>query len=300
MPVGDPIEIYFTDPEVVTLEWDRFGFFDAEIIAPDNLIHPILQIHHNNRTISPLGSFSGNFFSEELKNALKFGYKIIVNKGVIFQRANIFKGWVNDQYKLRLEHPKGSPMNFIAKILLNSLYGRFGMKDDLGFFSLLTDKEFTSLLKSESSIEEVISFRDKHLVKFKSDLSLDEEIDSPFNNINIAIASAVTAYARIHMSQFKNNSNFPNLYYSDTDSLYFDGPIPDKYISNRLGALKLEGEYSKAIFLAPKVYGYLTKEGKEVIKIKGLSSEAIKENNITLETLASLLRKGSSYLYLKE
>ena len=258
MPVGDPIEIYFTDPEIVTDEWDRFGFFDAEVIAPDNLIHPILQIHHNNRTISPVGSLSGNFLSEELKNALKFGYKIIVSKGVQFQRANIFEGWVNDQYKLRLEHPKGSPMNFIAKILLNSLYGRFGMKDDLGFFSLLTDKEFSDILKSKSSVEEIISFRDKHLVKFKSDITLDEEIDSPFNNINIAIASAVTAYARIHMSQFKHPTFLKdhniNLYYSDTDSLYFDGPIPDKYISsNRLGALKLEGEYSKAVFLAPNL-----------------------------------------------
>lgn len=64
------------------------------------------------------------------------------------------------------------------------------------------------------------------------------------HNINIAIASAVTAYARIHMSQFKNNQNLPNLYYTDTDSLYFDGTISDSFISNtELGKLKLEGFY---------------------------------------------------------
>jgi hypothetical protein len=51
-------------------------------------------------------------------------------------------------------------------------------------------------------------------------------------NSNVAIASAVTAYARIHMSQFKNNPQLPNLYYTDTDSVHFDGPIPDGFISS--------------------------------------------------------------------
>jgi hypothetical protein len=38
------------------------------------------------------------------------------------------------------------------------------------------------------------------------------------------------------MSQFKNNPNLPNLYYSLTNSLYFDGPIDDLCISlTRLG-----------------------------------------------------------------
>jgi len=69
---------------------DIFGFFLAEIFAPINLSHPILQLHHkkNNarslffkkgatsqgiKTISPVRSFSGWFFSEELKNVLNFG-----------------------------------------------------------------------------------------------------------------------------------------------------------------------------------------------------------------------------------
>ena len=41
------------------------------------------------------------------------------------------------------------------------------------------------------------------------------------SNISIGIASAITAYSRIHMTQFKNNSDY-NLYYSDTDSIYID------------------------------------------------------------------------------
>ena len=33
-------------------------------------------------------------------------------------------------YELRLHYTKGHPMNLIAKLLMNSLYGKFGMKLD--------------------------------------------------------------------------------------------------------------------------------------------------------------------------
>ena len=95
--------------------------------------YPILQIHYKGengiRTISPIGKFCGWFFSEELKNSLKFGYKIKVLRGYQFFRGNIFNGWLEEQYKLRTSYPKSQPMNYIGKILLNSLYGRFGMTD---------------------------------------------------------------------------------------------------------------------------------------------------------------------------
>jgi DNA polymerase elongation subunit (family B) len=103
----------------------------------------------------------------------------------------------------------------------------------------------------------------------------------------------VTAYARIHMSQFKNNNLLPRLFYSDTDSVYFDGPLSESFISpNELGKLKLEGVYDKAVFLAPKVYALKNSE-EEVVKIKGLNKEAILKNNITLDSLEQLLIEGS-------
>jgi DNA polymerase elongation subunit (family B) len=93
------------------------------------------------------------------------------------------------------------------------------------------------------------------------------------HNVNVAIAAAITAYARIHMSQFKNNPNF-NLYYSDTDSIYIDRPLPPEFISStELGKLKLENVLIDAIFLAPKVYYLETEEGKVIYKVKGLKHE---------------------------
>jgi hypothetical protein len=97
------------------------------------------------------------------------------------------------------------------------------------------------------------------------------------------------------MSQFKNNPQLPNLYYTDTDSLYFDGPLGDQLVdSSKLGSLKLEGIYDKALFLAPKVYALKngTTDG-EIIKIKGLNKDSI-VNNIDMETLDRLLFKNSN------
>ncbi len=293
-PIGNPT--YF-EGDINKTESNPFGFFYCNIQAPSNLLHPILQLHHKTeggvRTISPLGSFSGWFFSEELYNAQKFGYSFEILRGYLFESDYIFKDYVEDLYSLRLQYPKSDPMNYTAKLLLNSLYGRFGMDDNFNKIKIVNKKTLTNLEKSDISFEYIKQLNSKYLVSYNKPKELKHDLDSnkETHNINIAIASAVTAYARIHMSQFKNNLLFPNLYYTDTDSAYFDGPLPDSFISNtELGKLKLEGVYSEALFLSPKVYA-LRNSKEEIIKIKGLTKEAIKNNGITLENLEILLNK---------
>ena len=55
------------------------------------------------------GVFSGWFFTEELKNALSFGYKITIEKGYLFEKGNIFKGFVDDLYSMRTSYDKSDP-----------------------------------------------------------------------------------------------------------------------------------------------------------------------------------------------
>jgi DNA polymerase type B, organellar and viral len=61
-PIGDATYIEFSESRN-NLEdnLDLFGFFYAEIVAPQDLYIPILQIHHpeSRRTISPVGKFKG-------------------------------------------------------------------------------------------------------------------------------------------------------------------------------------------------------------------------------------------------
>jgi hypothetical protein len=237
------------------------------------------------------------YFSEELYNAQKFGYKFENFWGYIFKKGTIFKDCVNDLYNLRLKYSKDDPMNLICKLLLNSLYGRFGMDDSFINTKIILKEDYPKFENNnKEGIKDIIELKDKYLIQYKNPNSeLETLLDngSEIHNVNIAIASAVTAYARIHMSQFKNNNTLPRLFYTDTYSLYFEGPLPDSFISpTNLGKLKLEGIYDKAIFLAPKVY-VLKNSMEEIIKIKGLNEDSILKNKINLDTLDKLLIENS-------
>jgi hypothetical protein len=88
------------------------------------------------------------------------------------------------------------------------------------------------------------------------------------------------------MSQFKTMKDY-TIYYTDTDSIDVDRPLPDKYIGRELGLMKLEQIFNEAIFLAPKVYGGIT-DNYEYIRVKGL------KNPIKYAQLEPLLMKDSN------
>ena len=182
-------------------------------------------------SIYPLGQWEDMIFSAEMDNAIKFGYKFEILWGYTFEPKNIFKSYVKVLYALRLKFTKSNPLNYIAKLLLNGLYGRFGMIDSFPDITIFDNiKSYENFLKKHS--DDVINDKDlgtKIMVQHRSDTK-DQQTALYGNlenhNVNIAIASAITAYARIHMSQFKNRDDFI-LYYSDTDSIYIDRPLPD-------------------------------------------------------------------------
>ena len=307
MPIGKPTpflgNIRYIDPQA-------FGFFYCLITSPDNLEHPILQrrIETSNglRTIAGLGTWEGWIFSKEMDNAMKYGYQFNIIKGYEFEKADIFSDYVNKLYNLRLKYSKGDAMNLIAKLLLNSLYGKFGMKDETIKYEILDNNKHNVskyLDKYNTSILDIIYIEDHTILiinnnEFKS--GKPNFIEDAFHgsDVNIAIASAITSYAREYMANvFKNNPNF-KLYYSDTDSGVTDKPLPDNMIGNQLGQLKLEHTITKAVFLAPKVYGLIEVNGNELIKAKGLTKDTIK--NLKVSNLEQLLKKDATKLFTQE
>jgi hypothetical protein len=62
-------------------------------------------------------------------------------------------------------------------------------------------------------------------------------------NSNVAIAGAITAYARIHMMKIKCLPNV-EIFYTDTDSFFIVGDIPKHLLSqSEIGLFKNELEY---------------------------------------------------------
>ena len=227
------------------------------------------------------------------------GYQFEILWGYTFKSDYIFKDYINDLYIIRTSNPKSDPRNMVAKLLLNSLYGRFGMDDSFTYSEIISKEKYPLFEdKNKEKISNIIDIGDNYLLQIKDpENELKTLMDNGFetHNVNIAIASATSAYARIHMSKFKDpeflKAHGLKLFYSDTDSAYFNSPIPDSFIdSKRLGAMKLEGIYDQALFLVPKVYA-LKNTYEEIIKIKGLSKQAIKNNKITLDSLSTLLNK---------
>ena len=296
MPTGKPI---FFKGDIRNVDPNAFGFFYCNIKTPIDLLHPIIQTHikteNGLRTIAPLGEWSDMIFSSELDNAVKLGYQFEILWGYKFEPKNVFKSYVDCLYALRLEYPKSHPLNLIAKLLLNSLYGRFGMIDEFPDIIIFKDKKsFNEFMKNTNlEILELIELRDKLLVKYRSDDKNQQTMlygNLETHNTNVAIASAITGYARVHMSQFKNNPDFI-LYYSDTDSAYISKPLPKDLVNSKvLGKMKLENIIDKAIFLAPKVYYLETIDGKVIYKVKGLKHEV----ELTKTDFENLLFKQSS------
>lgn len=205
MPVGKPT--YF-EGDISQFKNNPFGIFEVEVTAPDNLEVPILQFRHkiksnSIRTISPIGSWTGVYFSEELNNALNYGYTFKILRGYLFEKDLIFNRYVDFLYNLKVNSQSGSPDYIIAKLLLNSLYGRLGMNPEKENHKIVTNKQSIALL-NEYEVTNVIDFKNgKELISFFDDSSSGEFNSSL--NISIPISTAVTAWARVYMSQFKNN-----------------------------------------------------------------------------------------------
>jgi vacuolar-type H+-ATPase subunit F/Vma7 len=116
-----------------------------------------------------------------------------------------------------LKKKSSGSTKFIAKLHLNTLYGYFGRKQDLLTTKVILNSKLPEYLLT-NVIKSVIKINDKYSVILITKFSNDEVNDIlktviRSNNLtpsyvaiasvksNVAIASAITAYARIHMMQ---------------------------------------------------------------------------------------------------
>nr|WRO45316.1 hypothetical protein [Russula virescens] len=102
-------------------------------------------------------------------------------------------------------------LNLIAKLFINSLYGRFGILDSFPNIKIINRNELDDFINEyiDDSIK-TVDLGNKVMVIYRthqSEVNIMIDGHTETHNVSIAIASAITSYARIHMSQFKNNSN---------------------------------------------------------------------------------------------
>jgi hypothetical protein len=136
MPVGDRIVI--ENPE--ELDWrmhEKFiGFVECTVRIPEDCpVPPLPYRATTGKLIFPVGEFEGTWDTEEL-NLLRdpsVGGEILSIKRVVwFGRRKVFHGMVAELWRLR---DKSQPdwdegLSALAKLMGNSLYGKFGMKEE--------------------------------------------------------------------------------------------------------------------------------------------------------------------------
>lgn len=184
----------------------------------------------------------------------KFGYKFTVVRGYLFEQDFIFKDYVNSLYEIKCTSNKDEPLYLISKLLLNSLYGKFGMHQDtfLTQHAIVTEDELYGMIDYNTITDTLPLSDNKQLISFISDKSkdIDFKINNLHQNMNISIglSAYITAYARIHMSPFKKPYQNFKILYTDTDSIAINKPLSDKYVDpTLLGKMKLENVFKKAV-----------------------------------------------------
>lgn len=274
---------------------DVFGFAEARITTPKDIPIPLLPFKVENETLHPLGSWISVYFTEELKTIVKYGYKVELIKVYNFSKSNIFNNYIKFFYEIK----KNSigPLRFIAKMHLNQLYGYFGRRKTLIETRNVYNEELIKYygnytVFSEIKINENIT---TILTSSNLDFNLINEIKdytnlnltSSFRNVksNVAIASAVTSYARIEMMELKMLliKLGIKLYYTDTDSIFTDKEIPNYLIGKELGQLKdeLNGKViKKGYFLGIKKYGYVDSDNNIHSIFSGVERNCLNWNEI--------------------
>lgn len=190
-----------------------FGFLKVEVNSSKDIKIPLLPCKYKGKTIYPTGSWTGVYFSEELKAVLPQGYQFKFLEGYEFSKIDLFSEYVTHFYEKKKNSVGGA--RFIAKMHLNQLYGIFGRKHDLLETRNIYLEDLEEFLGTRV-IKSIVIINDKvvTLLMHKNViddliLELNSELDINLTNhyslvkSNVAIASAVTAYARIHMISFK-------------------------------------------------------------------------------------------------
>lgn len=196
-----------------------------------------------------------NIEFELIKECYEFG-NITYGNGLKFKGSiNLFKEYIS-YFKNIKENSVGTERQ-IAKLFLNTLYGKFGTK--------VKRQTYDYVLDNNGVERKIINFNKVESTMYYT-----------------AMASFITSYARAITIKAANN-NYDNFIYSDTDSIHLSCPISEvkgiEIDDKKFGSWKLEKEFVDSVFLGLKCYGEKDENGWE-FKIAGLPQEAIKNLDI--------------------
>ena len=242
-------------------------------------------------------SFIGTWTTDEISKAIDKGYKILkIYEVWHFAKStdNLFKGYIRRFMKIKLE---SSSYNFktkeeensfksrikdsldidvekfefnaglrsIAKLCLNSLWGKFGQRNNMSQTKYVTDvSEFYEILLDDKLDNKNFQFINDDMVQMTYNFK-DQFVDNS-NNTNIFIACFTTTHARLMLYDKLDYLNKKVLYF-DTDSIiYVDNNTKNIETGDMLGDMtdELSGKViTNFVSTGPKSYSFKYGENDE-------------------------------------
>ena len=222
------------------------------------------------RLIFPTGRFTVTLCSPELQYALDRNWIESVDRCVYYEHQPIFKRYVDKFYTLRNKFRAKSDKLYeqFIKLLLNSLYGKFGQRADV-WNKIGVDPDAPPHEELCYDYETGKRYKLRYLLGtiYESRTKIEAYNSFP------AIASHVTAFARMYLWEIMRQAGSEHYFYCDTDSLLLDSVgfsrLADMIDPTKLGMLKLEYSTDRVTIYGPKDYVF-----GDHVRLKGIRRTA--------------------------
>lgn len=275
----DPNKVSFIKRPSKHIIDENEGVACVTIESPKHLI-PYLPFRTKDKLLFPTGKLRKSYYTFfEIREALKRGYKLLAVHDAVCYPDTIrpFKKFVEDLYAKRLEFQHdGDEREYAVKLLLNSLYGKFGQQ--------IREKE---VIVHESKMTY------NHLIRSGAVRVGEFFIYKKFQNklpkfINPIFSIYTTAYARHRLYELFERTGFDDVYYSDTDSIFIPKRLPT---GEELGEVKdIWGREVEGVIIKPKMYRL-----DSTVKCKGLGRMTPLEFEELLSTKKRKMERFSKF-----
>lgn len=205
--------------------------------------------------------------------------------------------------KKSVNHNPG--LRSLAKLALNSFYGKFGQRTDLRKTKFVTElSDLVRILLDRTKTVNDFNFLSENVMQV--DYTPCDDFEPQASNSNVPIAAFCTTYARLELLGLLNKLDGRVLYH-DTDSVIFTtregdfvpktgkylGELTDELDCKSLGCKRssCEGSHFIEEFVScgPKNYAYVLNTGEGFCKVRGFSLNYANSRIINFEAMKAAL-----------
>lgn len=211
---------------------------------------------------------------------------------VYFLELNSFREYIEHFYEIRLQAKAtgDKAADLFSKLLMNSLYGKFGANpENYSNYIVLPPSELEGLLDPGNDY----SLSGELGPWLLGETELDDE---EMRYFNVATAASITGYVRAYLWRAIVSTGRDNALYCDTDSLATLSEGHGLDTGKELGKWKHEGEFDKAGIAGKKMYIFRGKKDRNGKREYKTASKGVKLTNNQLWKVAG----GSSVTYTPE